>query len=251
MSIMGHRVKVLPFSTFRLNLSVTTPYNADFDGDEMNMHVPQSYETTAEIKEIMAVPRQIISPQSNKPVMGIVQDSLLGSMLITSRDTFIEREVAMQLCMWIPEYSAGGQVVTLPTPAILKPKALWSGKQLFSMIIPRINLARTKTKGKTICHKDSNVLIEKGELLEGVMTKQILGPTGNSIAHIVSKEFGPHQAANFLSAVQQLVNNWLVFNGFTVGVQDIIVDEKHVSDNIRDTLVKFKQQVRGILSKSH
>ena len=95
MSIMGHRVKVLPFSTFRLNLSVTTPYNADFDGDEMNMHVPQSYETTAEIKEIMAVPRQIISPQSNKPVMGIVQDSLLGSMLITSRDTFIDREVAM------------------------------------------------------------------------------------------------------------------------------------------------------------
>jgi DNA-directed RNA polymerase II subunit RPB1 len=145
--------------------------------------------------------------------------------------------------MWIPEYSAGGQIVTLPTPAILKPKALWSGKQLFSMIIPRINLARLKTKDKTICHK--------GELLEGVLTKQILGPTGNSIAHIVSKEYGPHQAANFLSAVQQLVNNWLVFNGFTVGVQDIIVDEKHVSDNIRDTLVKFKQQVRGILSKSH
>jgi len=153
--------------------------------------------------------------------------------------------------MWIPEYSAGGQIVTLPTPAILKPKALWSGKQLFSMIIPRINLARLKTKDKTICHKDSNVLIEKGELLEGVLTKQILGPTGNSIVHIVSKEYGPHQAANFLSAVQQLVNNWLVFNGFTVGVQDIIVDEKHVSDNIRDTLVKFKQQVRGILSKSH
>eukprot|EP00352_Strombidinopsis_acuminata_P001830 CAMPEP_0176383234 /NCGR_PEP_ID=MMETSP0126-20121128/33334_1 /TAXON_ID=141414 ORGANISM="Strombidinopsis acuminatum, Strain SPMC142" /NCGR_SAMPLE_ID=MMETSP0126 /ASSEMBLY_ACC=CAM_ASM_000229 /LENGTH=211 /DNA_ID=CAMNT_0017748167 /DNA_START=32 /DNA_END=667 /DNA_ORIENTATION=- len=62
MSIMGHRVKVLPQNTFRLNLSVTTPYNADFDGDEMNMHVPQSYETMAEIKEIMAVPTQIISP---------------------------------------------------------------------------------------------------------------------------------------------------------------------------------------------
>mmetsp|Transcript_29420 Transcript_29420/g.39152 ORF Transcript_29420/g.39152 Transcript_29420/m.39152 type:complete len:109 (+) Transcript_29420:1361-1687(+) len=72
MSIMGHRVKVLPYLTFRLNLSVTTPYNADFDGDEMNMHVPQSFESLAEIKEIMAVPRQIISPQSNKPVMGIV-----------------------------------------------------------------------------------------------------------------------------------------------------------------------------------
>jgi len=128
MSIMGHRVKVLPFSTFRLNLSVTTPYNADFDGDEMNMHVPQSFETTAEIKEIMSVPKQIISPQSNRPVMGIVQDSLLGSLLITSRETFIEREIAMQLCMWIPDYSTDGQLFTLPTPAILKPKPLWTGK---------------------------------------------------------------------------------------------------------------------------
>lgn len=62
MSMMGHRIKVLDFQTFRLNLSVTTPYNADFDGDEMNMHVPQSMETKAEIKEIMAVPRQIVAP---------------------------------------------------------------------------------------------------------------------------------------------------------------------------------------------
>lgn len=62
MSLMGHRVKVLPFQTFRLNLSATTPYNADFDGDEMNMHVPQSLETKSEIKEIMAVPRQIVAP---------------------------------------------------------------------------------------------------------------------------------------------------------------------------------------------
>lgn len=62
MSIMGHRVKVLPYSTFRMNLSVTTPYNADFDGDEMNMHVPQSLEAMAEIKEIMAVPKQILAP---------------------------------------------------------------------------------------------------------------------------------------------------------------------------------------------
>ena len=92
MSIMGHRVKVLRFQTFRLNLSVTTPYNADFDGDEMNMHVPQSYESLAEIREIMAVPRQIMNPQSNKPVMGIVQDSLLGTMLMTQRDTFIDCE---------------------------------------------------------------------------------------------------------------------------------------------------------------
>lgn len=73
MSIMGHRVRVLPYSTFRLNLSVTSPYNADFDGDEMNLHLAQSEETRAEIKHLMLVPKQIVSPQGNKPVMGIVQ----------------------------------------------------------------------------------------------------------------------------------------------------------------------------------
>ncbi len=73
MSMMGHRVKVLPWSTFRMNLSDTSPYNADFDGDEMNLHVPQSMETRAEIMNIHLTPRQIITPQANKPCMGIVQ----------------------------------------------------------------------------------------------------------------------------------------------------------------------------------
>lgn len=93
MSIMGHRIKIMPYSTFRLNLSVTSPYNADFDGDEMNMHVPQSFETRAEVLELMMVPKCIVSPQSNRPVMGIVQDTLLGCRKITKRDTFIEKVI--------------------------------------------------------------------------------------------------------------------------------------------------------------
>ena len=91
MSMMGHKVHVLPWSTFRINLSVTTPYNADFDGDEMNMHVPQSMETRAEISELIMVPRQLITPQSNRPVMGIVQDSLTAVTKMTKRDVFIEK----------------------------------------------------------------------------------------------------------------------------------------------------------------
>ena len=75
---MGHRVRVLHYSTFRLNISVTTPYNADFDGDEMNMHVPQNLETKAETMKIMHVSKQIMTPQSNRPCMGLVQDVLLG-----------------------------------------------------------------------------------------------------------------------------------------------------------------------------
>ncbi len=71
--------------------SVTTPYNADFDGDEMNMHVPQSLETKAEIQELMMVHRNILTPQSNRPVMGIVQDSLTASTKFTKRDVFLEK----------------------------------------------------------------------------------------------------------------------------------------------------------------
>ena len=123
MSMMAHRVRILPYSTFRLNLSVCTPYNADFDGDEMNMHLVQGQEPRAEIKEIMSVPRNIVSPQANKPVMGIVQDSLLGVMLFTLKDCFIERELVMNLMMWA-NYSDD----RLPPPAVLKPKALWTGK---------------------------------------------------------------------------------------------------------------------------
>ena len=91
MSIMGHRIKIMPYSTFRLNLSVTSPYNADFDGDEMNMHVPQSFETRAEVLELMMVPKCIVSSQANKPVMGIVQDTLLGCRKLTKRDSFVEK----------------------------------------------------------------------------------------------------------------------------------------------------------------
>ena len=71
--------------------SVTTPYNADFDGDEMNLHVPQSLEARAEISELMMVPRQVITPQSNRPVMGIVQDSLAAVRKFTKRDVLMEK----------------------------------------------------------------------------------------------------------------------------------------------------------------
>lgn len=130
MSIMGHRTKILPWSTFRLNLSVTSPYNADFDGDEMNLHLPQSHETRAEIKHLMLVPKQIVSSQGNRPVMGIVQDSLLGIAKFTKRDTFLTRDEVMKLLVWIPYWD--GQ---LPCPAILRPKPLWTGKQMITRLL--------------------------------------------------------------------------------------------------------------------
>ncbi|XP_039291023.1 DNA-directed RNA polymerase II subunit RPB1 [Nilaparvata lugens] len=139
MSMMGHRVKVLPWSTFRMNLSCTSPYNADFDGDEMNLHVPQSMETRAEVENIHVTPRQIITPQANKPVMGIVQDTLTAVRKMTKRDVFLEKEQMMNLLMHLPIWDG-----KMPQPCILKPKPLWTGKQIFSLIIPgNVNMIRT------------------------------------------------------------------------------------------------------------
>src|SRR5580700_4260676 len=104
MSMMGHRVKILPWSTFRLNLSVTTPYNADFDGDEMNLHVPQSLPARAEAETLMMVNKVIVSPQSNRPVMGIVQDALLASSLMTRRDVFVAQDLLMNVLMWVEDW---------------------------------------------------------------------------------------------------------------------------------------------------
>ncbi|GFY88058.1 RNA polymerase II large subunit [Actinidia rufa] len=195
MSIMGHKIKIMPHSTFRLNLSVTTPYNADFDGDEMNMHVPQSFETRAEAMELMMVPKCIVSPQANKPVMGIVQDTLLGCRKITKRDTFIEKDLFMNILMWWEDFDG-----KIPAPAILKPRPLWTGKQVFNLIIPKqINLIRysawhEETEKAVITPGDTRVLIEKGELLSGTLCKKTLGPYGGSLIHVIWEEVGPDAA---------------------------------------------------------
>lgn len=130
-SMMGHRIRVMPYSTFRLNLSVTSPYNADFDGDEMNLHVPQTEETRAEVKELCLVPQNIVSPQKNAPLMGIVQDSLAGVYKLCRRDVFLNKEEVMNLMLWVPNWDG-----VIPQPAILKPQPRWTGKQMISLVIP-------------------------------------------------------------------------------------------------------------------
>ena len=246
MSIMGHKVRILPFSTFRLNLSVTSPYNADFDGDEMNLHLPQSLETKAEIAQIMHVPNQIISPQSNRPVMGIVQDSCVGIKMFTQKGTFVNREVLMNLLMWLPDFNGD-----IPIPAILKPESLWSGKQLISLILPKVNLLRFSavhdSKYESVIHPaDTRVIIEKGQLLSGTMCKKTVGTSGGGLIHIIWNEHGPIETMKFFNATQKLVNNWLLESGFTVGICDAIATEE-VNLNIASTLNKAKVDVKDVL----
>ncbi|KAJ2823664.1 DNA-directed RNA polymerase II core subunit rpo21, partial [Coemansia erecta] len=226
MSMMGHRVKVMPYSTFRLNLSVTSPYNADFDGDEMNLHVPQSEESRAEIKEICMVPKQIISPQANKPVMGIVQDTLCAIRKFTRRDTLLALDMVMLLMMWLPEWDG-----VLPTPCILKPMPMWSGKQIYSMVIPKgVNCQNTSTGHddedySPISAADTRVLVQNGEIMCGMLCKKTVGASPGGLVHTIFNEFGPEVTRRFFDGTQRVINNWFAHHGFSVGIGDTVTDD--------------------------
>ena len=242
MSMMGHKIKVMPHSTFRMNVCATTPYNADYDGDEMNIHAPQSLVVKSEIQELMMVSRNMVSPQSNKPVIGIIQDTLLGCHKITLLDTFIPKCIVQDICMKLKQIP--------PFPAILKPKPLWTGKQIISMLLPEdFHFERKSnlyTEKSTKTNDDSYVLIKNGKILSGNLDKRSLGSSEGGIIHLLWLEYGHTEAKDFVSRIQYAVNYWLVNNGFSIGAMDIFIDknsEKKVELCIEDAKQKVNQMI--------
>ncbi|KAI9293461.1 beta and beta-prime subunits of DNA dependent RNA-polymerase [Neoconidiobolus thromboides FSU 785] len=251
MSMMGHRIKVLPFSTFRLNLSVTSPYNADFDGDEMNMHVPQSEESRAEILELCMVPKQIVSPQANKPVMGIVQDTLCGIRKFTKRDCFVGKELLMNLLLHVPDWD--GRV---PQPCIHKPIPLWTGKQVFSLIIPKgVNLtsfhsAHPDDEDSHISLGDTRVEIVGGDLVTGIVCKRTIGSSNGGLIHVVMNDFGSKVCMKLFNGTQTVVNYWLLQHGFSIGVGDMIADHATMT-TINSFITKAKKEVKQVIREAN
>ena len=239
-SMMGHRVRVMPYSTFRLNLSVTSPYNADFDGDEMNLHVPQSEETRAEISQLCMVPLNIVSPQRNGPLMGIVQDTLCGIYKMSRRDIFLNKEQVMNILLWVPNWDG-----VIPLPAIHKPRPLWTGKQILGLVIPYgLNLHRPADDGFSPLN-DEGLLISGGDLMFGQLNKKSVGASGGGVIHIIYNEKGPEAATNFFNGAQTVVNYWLLHNGFSIGIGDTIPDRDTIQ-RIENAVNKQKDEVADI-----
>ena len=237
-SMMGHRVRVMPYSTFRLNLSVTSPYNADFDGDEMNLHVPQSEETRAEVSQLCMVPLNIVSPQRNAPLMGIVQDTLCGIYKICRRDVFLTKEQIMNVLLWVPDWDG-----VIPQPAIIKPRPKWTGKQIISLVIPEgLNLIRKDKKESFSPINDDGVFVSGGELMYGLLNKKTVGASSSGLIHIIYNELGPQAAMNFFNGAQTVINYWLLHNGFSIGIGDTIPDRDTIQ-LIENAVNKRKDEV--------
>ena len=247
MSMMGHRVKVLPYNTFRLNVSVTSPYNADFDGDEMNAHIPQSLEASTELAEIAAVPHQIVTPRHAKPVIGVVQDSLVGSWRMTRPKVNFTRREFMNMMMWNKRFEG-------IVPVGDGPSGRFTGQQILSQLLPPINLEMGNgfmKDAKTADEKrDNYIVIKEGIIQQGIMDKDIFSKPSKGIVHTIFKDYGSTQTVNFIDAMQNTVEQFLVYNGFSVGISDLVADENTRKE--MDKVIKArKTEIENILLQLH
>ncbi|XP_061561562.1 DNA-directed RNA polymerase III subunit RPC1 isoform X2 [Phycodurus eques] len=233
LSIMAHIARVKPHRTFRFNECVCTPYNADFDGDEMNLHLPQTEEAKAEALVLMGTKANLVTPRNGEPLIAAIQDFLTAGYLLTLKDTFFDRSKACQIVASILVGKDEKVRIALPRPAIMKPMALWTGKQIFSLILKpskdcpvKANL-RTKGKqysgkGEDLCHNDSFVVIHNSELMCGSMDKSTLGSgSKNNIFYILLRDWGQLEAANAMSRLARLAPVYLSNRGFSIGIGDV------------------------------
>lgn len=234
LSILAHYAKVRPWRTFRLNECVCTPYNADFDGDEMNLHVPQTEEARAEAINLMGVKNNLLTPKSGEPIIAATQDFITGSYLISHKDSFFDRASLVQLLSMMSDADIQFDI---PPPAIMKPVMLWTGKQVFSLLIKPnrqskvvINLnAKNKTfhppaKGlpSEMSPNDGFVLIRGSQILSGLMDKSTLGDgKKHSVFYTILRDYGPQEAAAAMNRMAKLCARFLGNRGFSIGINDV------------------------------
>eukprot|EP00957_Ditylum_brightwellii_P136567 10414543-Ditylum_brightwellii.AAC.1 len=203
---------------------------------------------------MMLSPRVIVSGQSNRPVMGIVQDSLIAVQKMTKRDVFLTRDLMYNLLMWVFDWDGN-----IPPPTIFKPVELWTGKQIISLILPKINLKGKANSGppkdkdgntlsNTFNAYDHMVTIMDGVLVEGTIDKKTVGSGMGGIIHTAWLDVGHEDTARFMNQVQVVTNYWVLQNSFSIGVTDAVADVDTMA-NIESTINKAKMQVLDLVRK--
>lgn len=235
-SMMGHKVRVLPKEkTLRLHYANTGAYNADFDGDEMNMHFPQNENARAEAMMLANTDSQYLTPTSGKPLRGLIQDHISAGVWLTNKDTFFTREQYHQLIYGSvrPEdgHTTSARILTVP-PAVWKPVPLWTGKQVISTLLlnikpqdrPGINVvSKNKIKneywgeGST----ENDVIFKNGVHICGILDKSQYGASDYGLVHAVHEVYGAHTAGSFLSVLGRLFTKYIMQIAFTCGMDDL------------------------------
>ncbi|SMQ45237.1 unnamed protein product [Zymoseptoria tritici ST99CH_3D1] len=250
LSILSHRAKIRPWRTFRLNECVCNPYNADFDGDEMNLHVPQTEEARTEATELMGVKHNLATPKNGTPIIAAIQDFITGAFLISRKDQFFNRRQFNQAVTFMYD---GLQVkdpltgethnIEIPAPAIWKPQTLWTGKQIWDVLMKphrhypvNVNLeaklksfAPPKRKGDIddMVDSDSYLVIRNSVTMCGGFDKATVGDgKKTSVFYVIMRDFGVDYAAAAMTRLAKLSARWLGEQGFSIGISDVYPSDK-------------------------
>ena len=244
MSMMAHVARIMPVGdTFRMNVGDTKPYNADFDGDEMNMHMPQDVESAAELKNLAAVPWQIISPANNKSIVGIFQDSLLGSYRFTREDIHFTPREAMNLLMAFDKVD----ISKLPNNRKI------TSFDILSQILPPLSLKyKTKRFTDKDDYKTSNTVleIENGNYIRGQLDKGALGDGSKGLIQRICNDFGNMSSSAFVDDLQNIITEYMKSSAYSVGISDLIADDK-TNQSIAEVITSKKREVQSLIDQTH
>ncbi len=237
MSIMSHKVRVLPYRTFRFNECDCSPYNADFDGDEMNIHIPQTEEARIEARELMGIRYNIVNPRNGQPLITATQDFITGSFVLTQRDTFFTFQEFCRLAAFAGD---ADDDLEIPIPAILKPVPLWSGKQVFSTILRpnkhgrlhvSLEIKAGNYKGPSsgyhpcMCPQDGYVIFQDSELICGNVCKNTIGGKKKGLIFMLARDHEPQDVVYAMGRMTKLTSRFLRDWGFTIGIDDVTPSE--------------------------
>jgi DNA-directed RNA polymerase beta' subunit len=225
MSMMGHRVLIVPGDTMRVNLSVTAPYNADFDGDEMNLHVPQSPAARASVASLMMVSNHILSPQASKPCIALVQDALLGVFLLSQPAELLSRAEASRLMTAVRR---SGACAALPPPSVrARGVPRWTGKDLVATVLPgdvSVGRVREPWCAASWCGMVSALVVD-GRILAGRLAKGAMGTSAGGLIDVVCHAHGMPRAQRLIQDAQRMAGAYLALRGFCVRLSDCVLSE--------------------------
>ena len=247
MSMMCHIARIMKKGdTFRMNVADTKPYNADFDGDEMNLHMPQDPESEAELKNLAAVPYQIVSPANNSSIIGIYQDSMLGSYQFTREGVNFSPRDAMNILMMFNGVNEN------QLEKDIKKDGGINNFDILSQIMPPLSM-RYKTKAfkddKDDYKTSNNVIeIQNGKYIRGQMDKSVMGARTKGLLQRVCNDFGNMGSAKFIDDLQNIVTEYMKSAAFSVGISDLISNQK-TNDEIIQVITKKKTDVKNLIDQ--
>jgi len=241
MSMMAHYVRVMnKGDTFRMNVADTKPYNADFDGDEMNMHGPQDDESISELKNLSAVSKQIISPANNQSIVGIFQDSLLGAYRFTRKNINFSQREAMNLMMNFKNINYD----------IFNKDKIKNFDILSQILPPMSNYLFNKSYKEDEDRATTNNIVEiiNGNYIRGQMDKGILGSKSNGLIQRIFNDFGSDAAVEFIDQLQNIITDYIKNSSYSVGISDLIADDT-TNENITKVITEKKKEVQNLIDQ--